>query len=110
MAAGFVLKKTSNGEFLFNLRADNNQVILTSERYKAKASALNGIESVRTNSRDDARFDRRTAKNGSPYFVLTSRNGQVIGQSQTYSSASACEKGISSVVATAPKAPVDDTT
>ncbi|MFM2398121.1 MAG: hypothetical protein RL341_278, partial [Pseudomonadota bacterium] len=50
MAGKFELKKTSNGEFMFNLLASNGQVILTSETYKAKASANNGIESVRNNS------------------------------------------------------------
>ena len=42
------------GEFRFRLNAANGQTILASEGYKAKASAQNGIESVKTNSQDDA--------------------------------------------------------
>ncbi len=37
------------GEFRFRLKATNGQVIATSEGYKALASCLNGIESVKKN-------------------------------------------------------------
>jgi uncharacterized protein YegP (UPF0339 family) len=37
------------GEFRFRLKATNGQVIATSEGYKAMASCLNGIESVKKN-------------------------------------------------------------
>ncbi len=50
MAGKFELKKTSNGQFRFNLKASNGQVIATSESYKTKAAALNGIESVKKNA------------------------------------------------------------
>ena len=50
MAGKFELKKAKDGQFMFNLKATNGQVILTSELYKTKASAENGIESVRKNS------------------------------------------------------------
>ena len=40
------------GEFRFRLKARNGEIIATSEGYKAKASCLNGIESVRTNAPD----------------------------------------------------------
>ncbi|MEV6489306.1 DUF1508 domain-containing protein [Actinoplanes sp. NPDC051633] len=46
----FVVKKTSNGEFRFNLVASNGQIVATSESYKAKASALNTIESIQKNA------------------------------------------------------------
>lgn len=40
------------GEFRFRLKARNGEVIATSEGYKAKASCMNGIESVKKNSID----------------------------------------------------------
>lgn len=40
------------GEFRFRLKAGNGQVIAVSEGYKAKASCLNGIESVKKNALD----------------------------------------------------------
>ena len=49
-AGKFVLKKGSSGRYHFNLAAANGQVIATSETYESKESALNGIESVKTNA------------------------------------------------------------
>jgi uncharacterized protein YegP (UPF0339 family) len=50
VAAKFVLKKGSTGKYHFNLIATNGQVIATSESYERKASALNGIKSVKRNA------------------------------------------------------------
>jgi len=49
MPGKYVLGLAKNGEFTFNLKAGNSQTILTSETYKAKKSALAGVESVRKN-------------------------------------------------------------
>lgn len=38
------------GEYRFRLKARNGEIIAASEGYKAKASCLNGIESVRKNA------------------------------------------------------------
>lgn len=40
------------GEFRFRLKATNGQIIAVSEGYKAMASCMNGIESVRKNAVD----------------------------------------------------------
>ena len=42
------------GEFRFRLKATNGQIIAVSEGYKAMASCLNGIESVKKNAVDAA--------------------------------------------------------
>ena len=110
MAGKFELKKTESGKFMFNLKAGNGQIILVSQMYESKASAENGIESVRKNSADDARFERKVAKNGEPFFSLTATNGQNIGKSETYSSESAMENGVQSVKTNAPDAEVVDNT
>jgi uncharacterized protein YegP (UPF0339 family) len=60
MAAKFVLKKGSTGKFRFNLVATNGQVI-ASEAYESKASAINGIESVKRNA-PNAEIDDQTDK------------------------------------------------
>jgi uncharacterized protein len=106
----FVITTRSNGEFQFNLQAGNGQVILTSQGYDAKASCLNGVESVRKNSEDDARYDRQTAANGKFYFTLKAGNGQVIGTSQMYESEAGRDNGIESVKNNAAEASVDDQT
>ena len=110
MAGKFELKKSKNDKFYFSLLAGNGQTILSSEMYEAKASAVNGIESVKKNAGDAARYDKRTAKDGSPYFVLKAANGQVIGQSQMYSSEAARDGGVASCMNHAPGARVDDQT
>ncbi len=38
------------GEFRFRLKARNGEIVATGEGYKAKASCLNGIESIRKNA------------------------------------------------------------
>ncbi|MCF0174902.1 MAG: YegP family protein [Bacteroidales bacterium] len=106
----FVVKTRKNGDFQFDLKATNGQVILSSQGYKSKDSCLNGIESVKRNSQVDARFERLTAKDGSPYFNLKATNGQVIGSSEMYSSVAAMENGIASVAKNAPDASIEDTT
>lgn len=110
MAAKYDLVKVKGGQFMFNLKSANGQVVLTSEHYKAKASATKGIESVRANAKKDKQFERRSAKNGKPYFVLLAGNGEPIGRSQLYSSKAAREKGIRCVAKDGPKARVDDKT
>ena len=40
------------GEFRFRLKATNGQIIAVSEGYKALASCMNGIESVKKNAPD----------------------------------------------------------
>jgi uncharacterized protein YegP (UPF0339 family) len=102
----FVITKRANGEFQFNLKAGNGQSILASEGYTTLAACKNGIESVKKNSAVDARFERKEAKNGAPYFNLKATNGQVIGTSEMYSSVAACENGIESVKKNAPEAEV----
>ena len=58
MAGKFELYKDKAGKFRFRLKASNGQVIATGEAYETKASALNGIESVRKNAGDAALDDQ----------------------------------------------------
>jgi uncharacterized protein YegP (UPF0339 family) len=46
----FELYTDAGGKFRFRLKATNGEIIASSEGYDAKDSALNGIESVRTNA------------------------------------------------------------
>lgn len=109
MTAGrFELHPSGTGSFRFVLKAGNHQVILTSQSYASHAAALGGIESVRTNAALPERFDRRESKAGEPYFVLKAGNGQIIGQSEMYSSAAGMENGILSVARNAPEAELKD--
>ena len=50
MEGRFVIKKTSNGQYRFVLHAANGEPIATSETYKSKSGAKNGIDSVKKNA------------------------------------------------------------
>lgn len=102
----FVVTTRKNGEFQFNLKASNGQVILTSEGYKTKTACLNGIESVKKNAANADKYEVKVAKNGKPFFNLKATNGQVIGASQMYASEATMKAGIASVMKSAPEAQV----
>jgi uncharacterized protein YegP (UPF0339 family) len=108
MPAKFEIAKTAKGQFYFRLKAGNAQVILASEMYAAKPKAAAGIASVKTNAKNDARFERKESKNGEPYFVLKAANGEPLGRSEMYASKASMEKGIASVMKNAPGAPIVD--
>ena len=93
----YEVKKDNSGQFRFNLKAGNGEIILSSEAYAQKGSALAGIESVQKNGTDDANFERKVSKADEPYFVLKAQNGQVIGKSEMYSSVASRNNGIASV-------------
>lgn len=101
----FVIKQVTTG-YRYNLKADNGQVILTSETYTSKAACLNGVDSVKTNSKQDSNYDRRTSTNNKYYFNLKAGNGQIIGTSEMYETISGRENGIDSVKSNAPSASV----
>ena len=106
----FVISKRTNGEFQFNLKANNGQTILSSEGYTTKPSCDNGIESVKRNSQDDSKFDRKISSNGKPYFNLKATNGQIIGTSEMYESEASRDNGNASVKSNAPDATIEDQT
>jgi uncharacterized protein YegP (UPF0339 family) len=110
MAGKIELKQAKSGFFHFNLHAGNGQIILQSEMYESKASALNGIASIQKNASIPERFVRLTSKSGKPNFALKASNGQLIGQSQHYESEAGRENGIASVMKNAPEAEVLDLT
>ena len=104
----FVITKRTNGEFQFNLKAGNGQVILSSEGYSSKTACENGIASVQVNAKIDERFERKVSSNDKPYFNLKAGNGQVIGKSELYESEASMENGIESVKNNAPDALTED--
>lgn len=110
MAGKYVLHPAGDAQFHWDLKGANARTILSSQLYASKASAEAGIKSCRTNSGDDARYERLTSKDSSPYFVLKAANGEVLGTSQMYSSESARDQGISSCRENGPAGTIQDTT
>lgn len=103
----FTISRRTNGEYQFNLKAGNNEVILTSEGYTTMKNCLTGVQSVRENSEDESAYARMTSTRGRCYFNLKARNQQIIGTSELYESSYSMEKGIESVKGNAPSAPVE---
>ncbi|WFS62195.1 YegP family protein [Pseudodesulfovibrio thermohalotolerans] len=108
MAGKYERKQAKDEQWMFNLKAGNGEIILTSELYTTKGACDNGIASVQKNSPLDERYERKEAKNGKPYFVLKAGNHQVIGKSEMYSSKSAMENGINSVKTNGPSTNIVD--
>ena len=110
MAASYEIRRSKNKQFYFNLRAKNGEVILTSETYKSRHGANNGIASVRKNGPNCLRYDMKLDKRGQFYFLLKAPNNRVIGKSESFTRAAAMEKGIEVVMKHAASAPVRDLT
>lgn len=106
----YVISTRKNGEYQFNLKAGNGEIILTSEGYATKAGCKTGIESVRKNCENDNRYERIEASTGRFRFNLKAINGQVIGTSESYESKAGMENGIASVKRNGPSEEIDDQT
>ena len=60
MPGKFVVKKGTTGKFRFSLLSTNGQIVATSEAYNTKASAMNGIRSVKSLAADATIEDQTT--------------------------------------------------
>lgn len=107
-SAKFELKIASHNQYYFVLKAPNGETILTSEFYKNKQGALNGIESVRKNSTVKSNYENRISSNGQRYFVLKANNNKIIGISELYNSFQNMEKGIKSIIKFAKNAKIKE--
>lgn len=118
MAGKFVIITAKNGEYTFNLKASNGEVVLTaSETYTTMAACENGIASVKKNSgvhiEDQTRDEKQTNPKYELYkdkadefrFRLKAANGEIIGKSEGYKAKASAKKGIASIAKNAPDAP-----
>jgi uncharacterized protein YegP (UPF0339 family) len=100
----FVVNQSTDKQYYFNLKSDgNHETVLTSERYKEKASALVGIASVKSNAPLESQY-ARLMSGTQYYFNLKASNGQVIATSERYTTSAARETAIAWVKANAPSA------
>lgn len=104
-----VLKKSDAAEpFTFSFVGKDGKTTLKSENYKEKRSATNGIESVKKNCVEDARYVLKESTNGKFFFNLKAANSQVIGTSMLYATEADRSAAIAELKSDAPKADVDD--
>ncbi len=108
-AAAYRVKSTTSGEFYFDLVARNGETISSSDSYTTKSSAERGAKTARTLVSRIAqpdptpaphaqRFELFSGANGKTYFHLRAGNGEIVLSSQGYSSKSAAQAGIASVI------------
>ena len=102
----FEIKLAKDGQYYFNLKAGNGQVILSSEMYTTLKACENGIASVKKNAGEESRYELSQSESGKYHFNLKAANHQVIGTSQMYASEDSAKAGIESVKSNAPEAEV----
>lgn len=116
----FVISEAKTG-FMFNLKANNHEIIATSQIYKALDSCKAGIESVRKNAPEAPiedqtveNFEKQTNPKFEVYqdkadefrFRLKARNGEIIAVGEGYKAKKSCINGIESIKKNAPDAEV----
>lgn len=104
--ARFAIKLDAGGKHYFTLHARNGEIVLRSQRYDAKAGALNGAFSVADNGTTAARYQVLQASNGGYYLNLTATNGQIIATSEVYASKYNAERARDSIIALLPVVPL----
>ncbi len=96
--AKFAVFKGIDSKYYFNLRAANGEIVMQSQSYSARSSAVGGVGSVQTNGKVSSRYELRATGAGEYYFVLKASNGAVIARGETYASKSNAERGIATCV------------
>lgn len=105
----FDLLEAKNGDWYFNLKAANGEIIGTSELYASKSNANRGARTVRALVRlankqlrtqaapHRERFELFTGEDAKVYFRLRAGNGELMLGSQGYTAKSSAKTGIASV-------------
>jgi uncharacterized protein len=105
--ASFEVLDAVNGESYVNLHSrDNGQIIGTTETYASRSNATRAVKSIVALLKSptetaapagNARFETFVGQDAKHYFRLRAGNGEVVLQSQAYTTKSSAEGGIASV-------------
>lgn len=107
----FIIQKSTDHQFHFNLLSVNGRVLLTGGMYTTRQNCVDGITSVILNAENEDNFDKKTDEGPTYYFNLKSaQNHQIIGTSENYTTASSRDKGIDATIRDAPIAGTEDLT
>ncbi len=118
----FVISRTKNNGFKFNLVASNGEVIASSEVYTQKPKCKVGIASVVKNCGAEVenqteegyvelprpKYEVYKDKAGEFRFRLIATNGRIIAVGEGYKAIASCLNGINSIKKNAPEAPIED--
>ena len=115
----YVIKTTKAG-VKFDLKANNGEVIATSEVYTTEAACRKGIDSVKANAlsavedqtvepievQKHPKYEVYLDKAGEYRFRLKARNGEIIATGEGYKAKAGCMNGIDSIKRNAPEAEI----
>jgi uncharacterized protein YegP (UPF0339 family) len=83
--ASFNVFKGVDGQYYFNLRARNGEIVLQSEGYTSKDAATDGIAAVRANGTHTSNFTVFAAADGRYAIRLQAGNNEIVAQGELYS-------------------------
>ena len=116
----YVISEAKTG-FIFNLKANNHEIIASSQIYKSLDSCKAGVESVRQVALDanvedqtvenfetktNPKFEVYLDKAGEYRFRLKARNGEILVVGESYKAKGGCLNGIESIKRNAPESDV----
>jgi uncharacterized protein YegP (UPF0339 family) len=81
-------RSETDKQWYFNLLDKDGSKQLYSEGYQGRTGAVNGIQSVRKNGKDEARYVQKGT-----FFIIKAKNGQEIARSGDYQSAKEAVEG-----------------
>ncbi len=84
-------------KFYFHLRAGNGEIVLGSQGYTAKSSAMNGIKSVDANGIEASQWDVFEAISGEYGIRLLAANGQTIAGGELYTTKESAENAVQTI-------------
>lgn len=104
----YLLRTASNGASYFVLTAANGAIIGTSEMYVSESNANRGLATVikvvkatvetgAAQTQSDARFQTFKGLDGKYYFHVKAKNGEIVLQSQAYTTKASANAGVTSV-------------
>lgn len=104
----FDLKQSDkNQEYYFTLRLDDGNAIVTSQGYKAKSSAKNGIESVKKNGAA-GRIELKEGSSGKPFFNIIATNGQIVGTGRQFATVEERDAAVEAIKSSVADATVNE--
>ncbi|MBI9008915.1 MAG: DUF1508 domain-containing protein [Tenericutes bacterium] len=93
----YQLSKEGDKAFFIKLVASNGQVLLVSQKYASKQSALNGLESIK-NAIENQNFTVSKDKQERYQYKLYTSNKQLIVSGETYPQRANCLSSVESVI------------
>lgn len=100
----FEIKKRGDGQILLNLKANNGNIILTSEASIDAGTCQANMDAVKRNSLSNTNYEIKETTDRRFYFDLKADNGVVVGKSEIYMTKAGAGRGVDAVKRNAPNA------